>query len=68
MLETFTVSIVFIHTAQKNLKKPESVCNDHDYCYAEMPNEENKILEYHQGEESLKVLFMIYADLQVLLE
>ena len=33
-----------------------------------MSNEENKILEYHQGEESLKVLFMIYADLQVLLE
>ena len=39
----------------------ERVRNDHDYCYAEMPNEDN-------GEKSLKVPAIIYPDLECLLE
>ena len=34
----------------------------------EMPNEDNKIFEYNHGEKSLKVPFMIPADLKCLLE
>ena len=33
-----------------------------------MPNEENKILKYNHGENSMKVSFIIYADLDSLLE
>ena len=33
-----------------------------------MPNEENKILKYNHGEKSMKVPFIIYADLDSLLE
>ena len=33
-----------------------------------MPNEDKKILKYNHGEKSLKVTFMIYADLECLLE
>ena len=33
-----------------------------------MPNEDNKTLKYNRGEKSLKVLFIIYADLESLLE
>ena len=33
-----------------------------------MPNEDNKILKYNPGEKSLKVPFIIYADLKCLLE
>ena len=33
-----------------------------------MPNEDNKTLKYNHGEKSLKVLFIIYADLESLLE
>ena len=33
-----------------------------------MPNEDNKILKHNHGEKSLKALFMIYADLECLLE
>ena len=33
-----------------------------------MPNEDNKILKYNYGEKSLKVPFIIYDDLQCLLE
>ena len=35
------------------LKKHKSVCNDHDYCGIEMPNEYNKILKNNHGEKSL---------------
>ena len=44
---------------KKNTKKLERVCNDHDHCHVEMPNEGNKILEYNDGEKSLKAPFMI---------
>ena len=50
------------------LKKHERVCNDHDYCSVEMPNKDNKILKYNQGEKSLKPPAIIFADLQCLLE
>ena len=53
---------------KKQLKKHEKVCNDHDYCYVEMPNEGNKILKYNYGEKSVKASFTIYADLECLLE
>ena len=33
-----------------------------------MPDENSKILKYNQGEKSLKVPFIIYADLECLLE
>ena len=33
-----------------------------------MPNEDNKILKYNHGEKSVQVPFMIYADLECLLE
>ena len=33
-----------------------------------MPEEDNKILKYNSGEKSLKVPFVIYADLECMLE
>ena len=33
-----------------------------------MPNEDDKTLKYNHGEKSLKVPFVIYADLECLLE
>ena len=56
------------YSTKNKLKKYERVCNDHDYCYVEMPNEGNKLLKYNHGEKSLKALLMIYADLECLLE
>ena len=51
------------YSTKEKLKKNEKVCNDHDYCYVKMPNDNNKILKYNHGEKSLKASFMIYADL-----
>ena len=57
----------FIHNIKK-LKKHEKICKDHDFCHVKMPNENNKILKYNPGEKSLKVPFIIYANLECLLE
>ena len=56
------------YNTKNKLKKHERVCNDHDYCYAEMPNEYNKISKYNHGEKSIKVPAIIHADLECLLE
>ena len=53
---------------ENKLKKQKKVCENHDYCYVEMPKEDNKILKYNHGEKSMKVPFIIYADLESLLE
>ena len=59
----------FLHSyrTKETLKKHEKVCNNPDYCYVKMPNEDEKILKYNPGEKSWKVPFMIYADLECLL-
>ena len=49
------------------LKKHERVCNNHDYCRIDMPEEHEKI-EYLPGEKSLKALFIVYADLECILK
>ena len=33
-----------------------------------MPNEDNEIIKYNQGEKSIKSPFIIYADLECFLE
>ena len=56
------------YTTENKLKKHKKICENHDYCYVEMPEEGNKILKYNQREKSMKVPFIIYADLESLLE
>ena len=53
---------------ENKLKKHYNVCKNYDYCYVEMPKEDNKILIYNHGEKSMKVVFIIYPDLESLLE
>ena len=56
------------YTTEKKLRKHEKVCKKHDFCNLKMPDEDNKILKYVSGEKSLKVPFVIYADLECLLK
>ena len=56
------------YTTKRKLKKHERICKDHDFCDPKMPDENNKILKYNHGEQSLKVPFIIYADLECLLQ
>ena len=56
------------YTTENKLKKHKKVCEHHDYCCVEMPEEYNKLLKYNEGEKSMRLLFIIYADLECLLE
>ena len=55
------------YTAHNKLKKHERVCNNHDYRRVDMPKDHEKI-KYLPRKRSLKVPFVIYADLECLLE
>ena len=55
------------YTTHNKLKKHERIRNNHDYCRIDMPKEHEKI-KYLSGEKSLKVPFIVYADLECLLK
>ena len=56
------------YRTKNKLEKHKKICENHNYCHVEMPNEDNKIIKYNQGEKSIKFPFIIYADLECLLE
>ena len=56
------------YTTKNKLEEHKKICENHEYCYVEMPNEDNKIIKYNQGEKSIKLPFIIYAELECLLE
>ena len=56
------------YSTKEKLKKHRNACENHDYCYVEIPEKDHKILKYNYGEKSMKVPFIIYADLETLLE
>ena len=63
----YCLNCFHLYCTQNKLKKHERVCNNHDYCSVDMPKEHKKI-KYLPGEKSLKVPFIIYADLECLLK
>ena len=56
------------YRTKNKLETHKKICENHDYCPLEMPNEDNKIIKYNQGEKSIKSPFVIYAELECLLE
>ena len=56
------------YRTKNKLETHKKICENHDYFDVEMPNEDNKIIKYNQGEKSIKSPFIIYADLECLLE
>ena len=56
------------YCTDNKLKNLERLCNNHDYCHAEMPTDYNEILKYNHGKKSLKAPFIIYLDLEYLLK
>ena len=48
-METFTLNCFQSYTTENKLKNHKRVCENHEYCYVEMPEENNKILKYNQG-------------------
>ena len=43
--EVYCLNCFHSYSIEKKLKNHEKACKDHDCCYVEMPNEDNKILK-----------------------
>ena len=56
------------YRTKNKLESHKKICENHDYCHVEMPTKDNNTIKYNHGEKSMKVPFIIYADLECLLE
>ena len=56
------------YRTENKLESHKKICENYDYCHVEMPSKDNNIIKYNHGEKSMKVPFIIYADLECLLE
>ena len=56
------------YRTRNKLELHKKICENHNYCNVEMPTKNNNIIKYNQGEKSVKLPFVIYADLECLLE
>ena len=56
------------YRTENKLEAHKKIYENHDYCYVEMPTKNINIIKYNHGEKSMKLLFVIYADLECLLE
>ena len=64
----YCINCLYSFKTKHKLKKHIKVGENHDYCYVQMPNGDNKILKYNHGGKYMKVPFIIYADLEPLFE
>ena len=56
------------YRTENKLNTNKKVCENHDYCNIEMPSNDNNLINHNKGEKSLRLPFIIYADLECLLE
>ena len=56
------------YSTKNKLEEHQKICENNKYCHVEMPTKDNNIIKYSQGEKSIKLLFIIYADLECLPE
>ena len=65
----YCLNYCFHSSRTKNKQEShKKICENHDYCHVEMPTKDNNIIKYNHGEKSMKVRFIIYTDLECLLE
>ena len=53
---------------KSKLESHKKICENRDYCHVEVLTKDNNIIKYNHGEKSMKVPFIIYVDLECLLE
>ena len=47
----YSLNCFHSYRTKEKLKKHEKVCNDDDYCFVEMPNDDKKILKHNYEEK-----------------
>ena len=56
------------YRTENKLNLHNKICENHEYGNIEMPSPNNNIIKYNQGDKSLELPFIIYADLECLLK
>ena len=56
------------YRTKNKLKAHKKICENHNFCHVKMPTKDNNIIKYNQGEKSIKLPFIIYADLECFLK
>ena len=56
------------YTTENKLKKHEKICNEHDFCFLRLPEDDKNFFCYVLGKKPLKFPFIIYADLECILK
>ena len=56
------------HRTKNKLETHKKTCENNKYCHVETPTKDNNTIKYNQVEKSIKLLFVVYADLEFLLE
>ena len=56
------------YRTENKLNVHKKVCENHGYCNIERPNSNNILIKYDRGDKSLKLPFIIYADLECILK
>ena len=64
----YYLSCFCAYSTKNKLEAHKKICENHDHCHVEMPTKDNNIIRYNQGEKSIKLPFVVYADLECLLE
>ena len=66
--DSYCLNCFHSYSTKNKLEARKKIRQNHDYCYVEMPTKSNNIIKYKHGEKSMKLPFVIYADLECLLE
>ena len=56
------------YSTKNKLEDHKKICENHNYCHVEMLTKDNNTIKYNQGEKFIKLPFVVYADLECLLE
>ena len=64
----YCLNCFHLYRTKNKLEAHKKICENHDYCNVEMPTKDNNLIKYNQGEKSKKLPFVVYADLECLLE
>ena len=68
MKDFYCLNCFHSYRTKNKLESHKKICENHDHCHVEMPNKDNNTIKYNHGEKSMKLPFVIYADLECLLE
>ena len=66
--EFYYLNCFHSYRTENKLEAHKKICENHDYCHVETLTKNNNIIKYNHGEKSMKLPFVIYTDLECLLE